>query len=94
MLLMAKDGEVRNSGLQWERPVKGRRRRRRNGQQGGGGNREQLLHQYSDNAVHMKENHSFNTAVVSELNGYTFGFWGLSGDNDGTLDTIGIMSCW
>mmetsp|Transcript_8135 Transcript_8135/g.14161 ORF Transcript_8135/g.14161 Transcript_8135/m.14161 type:complete len:599 (-) Transcript_8135:110-1906(-) len=82
MLLMAKDGEGRNSGLQWERPVEGRRRRI--GRQGGGGNREQLLHQYSENAVHAKENHSFNTAVVSEVNGYTFGVWGLSGDDDGT----------
>lgn len=25
-----------------------------------------------------------NTAVVSEVNGYTFGVWGLSGDDDGT----------
>ena len=33
---------------------------------------------------HTKENHSFNTAVVSEVNGYTFGVWGLSGDDDGT----------
>jgi hypothetical protein len=27
---------------------------------------------------------SVNTAVVSEVNGYTFGVWGLSGDDDGT----------
>ncbi|KAL7540040.1 hypothetical protein ACHAXR_009820 [Thalassiosira sp. AJA248-18] len=80
MLLMAKDGEGRNSGLQWERPAEGRRRRTGSV----GGNREQLLHQYSNNAVHTKENHSFNTAVVSEVNGYTFGVWGLSGDDDGT----------
>ena len=43
-----------------------------------GGNREHLLHQNSENAAHTKENHSFNTAVVSEVNGYTFGVWGLS----------------
>lgn len=29
-------------------------------------------------------NGSVNTAVVSEVNGYTFGVWGLSGDDDGT----------
>jgi len=28
--------------------------------------------------------HSVNTAVVSEVNGYTFGVWGLAGDDDGT----------
>ena len=28
--------------------------------------------------------HGVNTAVVSEVNGYTFGVWGLSGDDDGT----------
>eukprot|EP00590_Aulacoseira_subarctica_P000037 CAMPEP_0172438260 /NCGR_PEP_ID=MMETSP1064-20121228/72704_1 /TAXON_ID=202472 /ORGANISM="Aulacoseira subarctica , Strain CCAP 1002/5" /LENGTH=557 /DNA_ID=CAMNT_0013186805 /DNA_START=161 /DNA_END=1835 /DNA_ORIENTATION=- len=28
--------------------------------------------------------YSVNTAVVSEVNGYTFGVWGLSGDDDGT----------
>lgn len=27
---------------------------------------------------------SVNTAVVSEVNGYTFGVWGLAGDDDGT----------
>jgi len=27
---------------------------------------------------------SVNTAIVSEVNGYTFGVWGLSGDDDGT----------
>jgi len=83
MLLMAKDGEGRNNGgLQWERPVDGRRRRI--GRGGGNQGRQQLLHQHSENAPHNKENHSFNTAVVSEVNGYTFGVWGLSGDDDGT----------
>jgi hypothetical protein len=28
---------------------------------------------------------SVNTAIVSEVNGYTFGVWGLSGDDDGTV---------
>lgn len=31
-----------------------------------------------------RDNRSFNTAVVSEVNGYTFGVWGLAGDDDGT----------
>mmetsp|Transcript_26882 Transcript_26882/g.48481 ORF Transcript_26882/g.48481 Transcript_26882/m.48481 type:complete len:107 (+) Transcript_26882:556-876(+) len=44
--------------------------------------------------IQKRINHSFNAAVVSELNGCTFGFGGLSGDDDGTLDTIRIMSCW
>lgn len=82
MLLMAKDGEGRNSRLQWERPVEGRRRitgRARDSDSHG----PQLLHQ-NVNVQHTKENHSFNTAVVSEVNGYTFGVWGLSGDDDGT----------
>mmetsp|Transcript_64076 Transcript_64076/g.75858 ORF Transcript_64076/g.75858 Transcript_64076/m.75858 type:complete len:619 (-) Transcript_64076:14-1870(-) len=29
--------------------------------------------------------HSVNTAVVSEVNGYTFGVWGLAGEDDGTM---------
>lgn len=34
---------------------------------------------------HNSKTHgSVNTAVVSEVNGYTFGIWGLSGDDDGT----------
>ena len=28
---------------------------------------------------------SVNTAIVSEVNGYTFGVWGLSSDDDGTI---------
>jgi len=28
---------------------------------------------------------SVNTAVVSEVNGYTFGVWGLAGEDDGTM---------
>jgi len=82
MLLMAKDGEGRKSnGLRWERPVdKGRARR--TGQRGNC--RDKLLHHYPENAAHDKDNHRFNTAVVSEVNGYTFGVWGLSGDDDGT----------
>ena len=31
-----------------------------------------------------KLHQSVNTAVVSEVNGYTFGVWGLAGDDDGT----------
>ena len=30
------------------------------------------------------KSHTVNTAVVSEVNGYTFGVWGLSGEDDGT----------
>ena len=81
MLLMAKDGEGRNSGLQWERPAERRRRitgRERDSDSHG----PQLLHQ-NTHVQHTKENQSFNTAVVSEVNGYTFGVWGLSGDDDG-----------
>ncbi len=28
---------------------------------------------------------SVNSAVVSEINGYTFGVWGISGEDDGTV---------
>ena len=88
MLLMAKDGEGRsNTGLKWDSGGGGnkgddRRSARRRGRSAEG-HREQapLLHQYPQQS---KENHSFNTAVVSEVNGYTFGVWGLSGDDDGT----------
>ncbi|KAL7460920.1 hypothetical protein ACHAXS_001357 [Conticribra weissflogii] len=92
MLLMAKDGEGRNNGgLQWEqRPLGGKRIRTRRGSfyanvMGGTmlHNRAHLL-QERMNGAPPKENHSFNTAVVSEVNGYTFGVWGLSGDDDGT----------
>ena len=79
MLLMAKDGEGTDSGLQWERAADGRRRRAGRRDIG-----QQLLHQSNINNPQTKENHSFNTAVVSEVNGYTFGVWGLSGDDDGT----------
>lgn len=92
MLLMAKDGEGRNNGgLQWEqRPLRGQRIRTRRGSfyanvMGGTmlHNRAHLLEERMNGAP-PKENHSFNTAVVSEVNGYTFGVWGLSGDDDGT----------
>lgn len=79
MLLMAKDGEGTDSGLQWERPIDGKRRRA--GRRDSG---QHLLHQSNINVPQTKENHSFNTAVVSEVNGYTFGVWGFSGDDDGT----------
>lgn len=41
---------------------------------------QQQQQQQSDGTSH----HGVNTAVVSEVNGYTFGVWGLSGDDDGT----------
>ena len=84
MLLMAKDGEGRNSGLQWERPADESRGRR--------GSQimrtKTMLHNRATHPSNMippsKDNRSFNTAVVSEVNGYTFGVWGLAGDDDGT----------
>eukprot|EP00985_Skeletonema_marinoi_P015950 scaffold8417_cov136-Skeletonema_marinoi.AAC.3 len=83
MLLMAKDGEGRNSGLQWERPADESRSRR--------GSQilrtKTMLHNRdhpSNTTSPSKDNRSFNTAVVSEVNGYTFGVWGLAGDDDGT----------
>jgi len=36
------------------------------------------------NAGSSQSKFGVNTAVVSEVNGYTFGVWGLSGDDDGT----------
>ena len=33
----------------------------------------------------QQQHHSVNTAVVSEVNGYTFGVWGLAGEDDGTI---------
>ena len=51
--------------------------------EGGGGTRK-LVHQHFKSSSRAKGNHRFNTAVVSEVNGYTFGVWGLSGDDDGT----------
>ena len=38
----------------------------------------------NDPSVAMKEE-SVNAAVVSESEGYTFGVWGISGDDDGTV---------
>ncbi|KAL3791053.1 hypothetical protein ACHAW5_002830 [Stephanodiscus triporus] len=84
MLLMAKDGEGRESGLRWERPAAEGRRIRRTGRVDGGGGIRKLLHQNLKDPSRAKESHRFNTAVVSEVNGYTFGVWGLSGDDDGT----------
>ena len=43
-----------------------------------------MVHQHSKAVQRPKENHWFNMAVVSEVNGYTFGVWGLSGGDDGT----------
>lgn len=84
MLLMAKDGEGgRNSGLQWERPTDESRIRR-----GSQIMRTKTMLHNRDNPSNLtsrsKDNRSFNTAVVSEVNGYTFGVWGLSGCDDGT----------
>lgn len=74
MLLMAKDGEGRNA-IRWERPSRGKRR----------ADKENRDDSVSSNPVpSVKESSRFNTAVVSEVNGYTFGVWGLSGDEDGT----------
>ena len=38
----------------------------------------------SNNNTPRQQSGAVNTAVVSEVNGYTFGVWGLSGDDDGT----------
>jgi hypothetical protein len=96
MLLMAKDGEGRKNELQWERPVEGRRARIKlrerdvemhiDDEKRGTmlHNRTNALHQQGD-APSPKENQMLSTAVVSEVNGYTFGVWGLSGDDDGTI---------
>lgn len=81
MLIMAKDGEgtdSTSSGLRYG----GQRQRTKKA-----GDNLKILHQPS-NAVRRpskRENHRFNTAVVSEVNGYTFGVWGLTGDDDGTI---------
>jgi hypothetical protein len=83
MLLMAKDGEGRNSGLQWERPADESRNRIGSQKM----RTRTMLHNRanpSNMALPSKDNRSFNTAVVSEVNGYTFGVWGLAGDDDGT----------
>lgn len=79
MLLMAKDGEggKDDSGLQWEQTMGGAGGR-------GRGEDVKMVHQHSKAVQRPKENHRFNTAVVSEVNGYTFGVWGLSGGDDGT----------
>ena len=69
----AKDGEGRNA-IRWERPSRGKRRTDKE-------NRDQSV---ISNTTSSKESSRFNTAVVSEVNGYTFGVWGLSGDEDGT----------
>eukprot|EP00573_Skeletonema_grethae_P000012 CAMPEP_0201687786 /NCGR_PEP_ID=MMETSP0578-20130828/1689_1 /ASSEMBLY_ACC=CAM_ASM_000663 /TAXON_ID=267565 /ORGANISM="Skeletonema grethea, Strain CCMP 1804" /LENGTH=679 /DNA_ID=CAMNT_0048171961 /DNA_START=83 /DNA_END=2122 /DNA_ORIENTATION=- len=84
MLLMAKDGEGRNSGLQWERPTEESR--------SGRGSQilrtKPMLHNRDHPSMSTTPSNNnrggFNTAVVSEVNGYTFGVWGLAGDDDGT----------
>ncbi|KAL7520126.1 hypothetical protein ACHAWX_004870 [Stephanocyclus meneghinianus] len=83
MLLMAKDGEGRKNELQWERPIERRRARNiRDAQLSINARRGTMLHNRAP--IFPKENQMFSTAVVSEVNGYTFGVWGLSGDDDGT----------
>ena len=79
MLLMDKDGEGEkdDSGLQWERTMRGTGGR-------GRGEDVKMVHQHSKAVQRPKENHRFNTAVVYEVNGYTFGVWGFSGGDDGT----------
>eukprot|EP00956_Cyclotella_meneghiniana_P015801 scaffold24550_cov60-Cyclotella_meneghiniana.AAC.6 len=83
MLLMAKDGEGRKNELQWERPMEGRRlaTRLRDDELRATSKSGPLLQRQQDAP---EENQTFSTAVVSEVNGYTFGVWGLSGDHDGT----------
>ena len=46
-------------------------------------NRAKMLGQQNEDPF-LKENKLLNTAVVSEVNGYTFGVWGLSDGDDGT----------
>jgi hypothetical protein len=81
MLIMAKDGEGTDSstsGLRYGDQQQTTTKR--------AGDNVKMLHQPTK-AVRRrskKENHRFNTAVVSEVNGYTFGVWGLTGDDDGT----------
>jgi hypothetical protein len=91
MLLMAKDGEGRKNELQWERPVEGRRARtKQRSVEHADATRGTTLRNRTNELYHQgdvsstKENQLFSTAVVSEVNGYTFGVWGLSGDDDGT----------
>ena len=80
MLIMAKDGEGTDStasGLRYGDQQQTKK---------AGGDNVKMLHQPSKaiRRPSKKENHRFNTAVVSEVNGYTFGVWGLTGDDDGT----------
>lgn len=39
----------------------------------------------SSSSLSAAKHGAVNTAIVSEVNGYTFGVWGLSGDDDGTV---------
>jgi len=39
---------------------------------------------YDPEKREQQQQYSVNTAVVSEVNGYTFGVWGLAGEDDGT----------
>lgn len=92
MLLMAKDDEKRNPYLRWrhqQQPgedgfgMRSRRRRiARDAVTSGGDSYSQQ--QGASMQQSSKSSDIFNTAVVSEVNGYTFGVWGLSGEDDGT----------
>lgn len=41
--------------------------------------------EYAGGAPSTSKSDAVNAAVVSEANGYTFGVWGISGDDDGTV---------
>jgi hypothetical protein len=47
-----------------------------------------LLMAKEDQRDKSLKHESVNTAVVSEVNGYTFGVWGISGEDDGTVRLI------
>jgi hypothetical protein len=91
MLLMAKDDEKRNRDLLWEqqRPVvddgsSSSSRRRKVRQDAGNGGDYYSQQGNIPSQPSSKASNIFNTAVVSEVNGYTFGVWGLSSEDDGT----------
>ena len=91
MLLMAKDDEKKNRDLLWEQQRPGvdgdgsssRRRREVRHDVGRGGDYYSQQGNVSSQPT-SKASNIFNTAVVSEVNGYTFGVWGLSSEDDGT----------
>ncbi len=87
MLLMAKDDEKRNRDLRWEQQQpsgEGTVRRRRIRRDAVRSDDYCLQQRGVSSQQSSKSSSVFNTAVVSEVNGYTFGVWGLSGEDDGT----------